>query len=143
MGPRGAANSRPFVVLIRKTYAAPIGLGRIFTGDQKIAATTIGSRALSRFLAGKRHDIAYVSHPARTIAPPSSHQFHTRAWLIGGSKIGRAAIGGLHCVRRLVRKRGYHHGIGKTLVRRPISKGGAKTVESGSASRRERVCQYV
>src|SRR3546814_8036336 len=75
--PRGAANSRPFVVLIRKTYDAPMGLGRIFTGDQKIAATTIGSRALSRFLAGKRHDIAHVSHPARTIAPPSRSEEHT------------------------------------------------------------------
>src|SRR3546814_16243282 len=85
MGPRGAANSRPFVVLIRKTYDAPMGLRRIFTGDQKIAATTIGSRALSRFLAGKRHDIAHVSHPDRTIAPPSSHQFQTRPWPSGGS----------------------------------------------------------
>src|SRR3546814_5931372 len=49
-------------------------------------------RALSRFLTGKRRYIARASHPARTIAPPSGHQRHARSWLIGGAKVGRAAI---------------------------------------------------
>src|SRR3546814_16311059 len=86
-------------------------------------------RALSRFLTGKRRYIARASHPARTIAPPSGHQRHARSWLIGGAKVGRAAIGCLHRIRRLMRKRSLHHGIGKALVRRPIGKGGAETVD--------------
>src|SRR3546814_13717035 len=84
-------------------------------------------RALARFLTGKRRYIARASHPARTIAPPSGHQRHARSWLIGGAKVGRAAIGCLHRIRRLMRKRSLHHGIGKALVRRPIGKGGAET----------------